>query len=361
MKKIMIAIHALSFDGAEKVAAMWANYLSRNGYQVSFLVRYRLENEQKLEDSISICSIIDTPHNYQKLSGIERLSIVRGIVKEFAPDVIISLLPKMQMLVMLATWGMRCKRIETIRNNPWLDKDIGRKRFFWNLCFLRSDRIVLQTEEQAEYFPKWMQNKCIVVRNPVLHMTEAKKYQAGSFKRFIAVGRVSEQKNYPVMIKAFAEATKCMDCCTLDIYGSGSSAYVAFIQKQINEAGLSSRVKLCGRTDRVQDELLCHDVFLMSSDYEGMPNALAEAMVSGLVCLSTDCKTGPKDMIVSGENGFLAKTGDVQSFAEGIETILKMDPQQCADMGMAAREKILEMCGEEKTLARLKRLIECEL
>jgi glycosyltransferase involved in cell wall biosynthesis len=99
----------------------------------------------------------------------------------------------------------------------------------------------------------------------------------------------------------------------------------------------------------------------MSSDYEGMPNALAEAMATGLVCLSTDCRTGPKDMIDSGRSGFLAKTGDVQSFADGISKILQMDSQQCAAMGVAAREKILEMCSEENTLARLKQLIDTEL
>jgi glycosyltransferase involved in cell wall biosynthesis len=92
-----------------------------------------------------------------------------------------------------------------------------------------------------------------------------------------------------------------------------------------------------------------------------MPNALAEAMAMGLVCLSTDCKTGPKDMIDSGVNGFLAATGDEQSFADGILAITEMDLRQCAAMGAAARDKILHMCSEENTLARLKLLIESQV
>lgn len=361
MKRILIAIHALSFDGAEKVAAMWANYLSSNGYQVAFLVRYRLKEEQILDNHIKIFPIAETTDDYHSLSMVQRLIRTRKITKVFAPHMIISFLPKMQLLVMMATLGIKCKRLETIRNNPWLDKDVGRKRLLWNICFLRSNRIILQTEEQSEYFPTWMQKKCVVIRNPIFQTNEAKQYINSYTRKFIAVGRLSEQKNYSLMINAFAQATRNMSSCSLDIYGLGSAAYTLDIQKQIDAAGLHECVMLHGRTDCVQEKLLCCDAFLMSSDYEGMPNALAEAMAAGLVCLSTDCKTGPKDMIDSGINGILAKTGDVRSFAEGIESILKMDPQQCAAMGMAAREKILTMCSEENTLVRLKRLIESEM
>ena len=126
----------------------------------------------------------------------------------------------------------------------------------------------------------------------------------------------------------------------------------------IAQLGMEERIHLCGWRKDIDEILTSYDAFLMSSDYEGMPNALAEAMAAGMVCLSTDCKTGPKDMIDHGKNGFLAKTGDVQSFAEGIEAISRMNRQQCAAMGKAAKEKILEMCSAENTLVRLKQLIE---
>lgn len=361
MKRVLIAIHALSFDGAEKVAAMWGNYLSQNGYQVAFLVRYRRKEEQSLDKSIKVYSIADTNEHYQAVSAIRRLQIVRQNVKAFAPNLIISFLPKMQLLMMLATWGIKCKRFETVRNNPWVDTDVGRKRPLWHLCFRRCDRIILQTEEQAEYFPKRMKKKCVVIRNPILAETAVKQYPEGYPRKFIALGRVSQQKNYPLMVEAFAKATANVEDCTLEIYGVGSESYTAFVQKQIDTAGLRDKIILKGRTDCVQEKLLCHDAYFMSSDYEGMPNALAEAMSAGLVCLSTDCKTGPKDMIDHGKNGLLAKTGDVGSFTEGIETILKMDRERCSQMGRQARASILSMCSEENTLARLKLEIESEV
>ena len=358
MKRILIAIHTLSFDGAEKVAAMWANYLSKEGHQVAFLVHNRLEKEQKLDNRIAVLSIADTVEDYRALSVWQRLIVTRKTVKAFAPDIIISLLPRMQILVMLATLGIKCKRIETIRNNPWTDTDIGKKRALWNCCFFRSDRIIVQTEEQLEYFSRRERKKCVVIRNPILCEPEQKQYHKDFLQRFIALGRVNEQKNYQLMIRAFACAAKDKEDITLDIFGTGPIAHMEWIQSQINAAGLDGRVTLRGRTDKVSEELMSHDAFLMSSDYEGMPNALAEAMATGLVCLSTDCKTGPKDMIDSGVNGYLATTGSEESFEEGIRKIMQMDLAQCTAMGAAAREKILTMCSEENTLVRLNQLIE---
>lgn len=361
MKRILIAIHALSYDGAEKVAALWANYLAKNGHQAAFLVRYRLEREQLLEEGISVLSVADTPDSYRTMGAMHRLIKVREIVKQFNPNVVISFLPKMQMLVMVATLGVKCKRLETVRNNPWLDKDVGRKRLLWNLGFLRGDRIILQTEEQAEYFPKWMQKKCVVIHNPILNDPVARQYQSDYPRKFIAVGRVSEQKNYPVMINAFAQAAEKVADCTLDIFGTGSREAVQDIQAQIDALDMSENIHLCGWRRDISEILTTYDAFLLSSDYEGMPNALAEAMAAGLVCLSTDCKTGPKDMIDSGINGFLVTTGDAVSFSKKIQEITQMNLQQCAIMGAAARDTILDMCSEENTMKRLLHLIESEV
>ena len=203
----------------------------------------------------------------------------------------------------------------------------------------------------------------MVISNPISadFAQLQKTYNLDTERRFVSVARINNQKNYPMMIRAFAGAVQGNASCTLDIYGAGAPEKVQELQDLIAELGLESQIRLCGWRKDIHDLLPSYDAFLMSSNYEGMPNALAEAMAAGLVCLSTDCKTGPKDMIDHGLNGFLAKTGDIQSFADGIEVIMNMNPQQCAAMGMAARKKILEMCAEENTLARLKRLVEEEL
>lgn len=362
-KKVCIAIHGLAHAGAERVAASWANYLVSQGYPVSIIVYACTEDAYDLDERVKVVPLAPTQESFFQMRMPNRLFRIRKIVRSEKPDLLISFLPKMQIYMMLATIGMEIKRFETIRNNPWIDKDVAGKRFLWNLCFRRSNRIIVQTKEQALYFPEKQQAKCVVISNPIssAFINKRKEYAIDGIRKFVSVARINTQKNYPLMIRAFAEATGTDSFCTLDIYGGGTPEKVKETQALICQLGMERQIRLCGWRRDISELLQQYDAFLMSSDYEGMPNALAEAMAAGLLCLSTDCKTGPKDMIDSGTNGFLAKTGDVHSFAEGIKSILEMDSKQCAAMGMAAREKILTMCSEENTLSRLKQLIESEM
>lgn len=362
-KKICIAIHGLAYAGAERVAASWANYLAEQGHDVFVMVYAHSDDAYHLGEKVRVVPVADTREDYFQMPKAKKLLRIRSIIRREQPEILISFLPNMQITMMLATLGMRLKRIETVRNNPWVDKDIGRKRFLWNACFRRSNSIILQTKEQSLYFPPKLQHKCVVISNPVSEDFAARQkvYSSEEICKFVAVGRINKQKNYPLMVQAFAKIAQENSACTLDIYGAGSTEAVQQLQALIHRLGMDANIRLCGWRRDICEMLTAYDAFLMSSDYEGMPNALAEAMASGLVCLSTDCKTGPKDMIDSGINGFLAATGDIGSFAQGIQAITQMDMQQCIAMGTAAREKILAMCSEKNTLERLTQLIETEV
>lgn len=363
VKKICIAIHGLAHAGAERVASSWANYLAEEGHNVSVIVYAHTDDIYDLNDRVRVVPLAETREQYFKMPLHKKLFRIRRIVRQEKPQVLISFLPKMQISMMLATWGMRIKRVETVRNNPWIDKDVEGNRVLWNFCFRRSDRVVVQVKEQSLYFPERVEKKCIVISNPIskeFH-SKHKKYDGDCTKKFVAVARLNDQKNYPMMIRAFAQVVPEYPKCSLDIYGGGTEEKQQELQQLINELGMQQKIRLCGWRRDIHSLLPQYDAFLMSSNYEGMPNALAEAMAAGLVCLSTDCRTGPKDMIDHSVNGFLAKTGDVDSFAKEIETIAGMSHQQIESIGTAAREKILEMCSEENTLARLKYLIENEL
>lgn len=363
LKKICIAIHGLAHAGAERVAASWANYLVSHGYDVSIMVYATIEDTYELDQRVRIIPLADTREQYFALSKVKQLSCIRNVIRRENPHALISFLPKMQISVMLATWGMKLKRLETVRNNPWIDTDVAGKRFLWNLCFRRSDVILVQTKEQAQYFSERLQKKCVVICNPISQSfaDQQKIYSESRGTKFIAVARINTQKNYPMMVRAFAQAIKNEPSATLDIYGAATPEKQQAIEKLIAELGMENNIRLCGWRRDIPEILTQYDAFLMSSNYEGMPNALAEAMSAGLVCLSTDCKTGPKDMITSGVNGLLAKTGDVNSFAQGIETILNMDCSQRTEMGNLAKASILEMCSEENTLARLKQQLDANV
>ena len=362
-KKICIAINRLAHAGAERVAASWANYLAKQGHEVFVLVWFCSEDTYDLDARVHVVPVAETEEAYCQLSNTNLIFNTRKIIGLERPDIVISFLPKMQIRTMLATLGMRIKRVETVRNNPWIDKDVAGKRSLWNMCFHRSDAIVVQTKEQSLYFPKRLQKKTVVISNPISgdFVNRQKVYNGEGIRRFVSVARINQQKNYPMMIRAFARVAEKEPSCQLDIYGAGTPEATQELQELIKQLGMEQNINLCGWKKNISEMLTSYDAFLMSSNYEGMPNALAEAMAVGLVCLSTDCKTGPKDMIDHGVNGYLATTGNEESFFEGIWKIVQMEQHQCVEMGATAREKILNMCSEENTLVRLKQLIESDI
>ena len=113
---------------------------------------------------------------------------------------------------------------------------------------------------------------------------------------------------------------------------------------------LEDRVFLVGRVTDIEAKYEEADAFVFSSDYEGCPNALMEAMAVGLPCISTDCVTGPSMIIESGKNGFLVPVGDVEAMSRAMEYLIEK-PQAANALGMAARKR-MEMWGSAEDLAR---------
>lgn len=106
------------------------------------------------------------------------------------------------------------------------------------------------------------------------------------------------------------DITKIKSEITLDIFGEGNQK--KYLEGLVDEYGLANHVFLRGRSQSIEKQLQVADMFVMTSDYEGMPNALMEAMAFGVPCISSDCKTGPRSLIKSFENGLLFQTNNVE-------------------------------------------------
>ena len=360
MKRILFNIGRLTNGGAERVVALWSSMLVERGYDVSLYLSHRDEGEYYVDPRVKVESTAQSQKEFLALSLYQRLKKHRRYIKWFKPDVIINFLPKTQIKMLVISAGMKIKTIETVRNNPWIDKDVGKLRHIWNLCFKRADAIIVQTPEQMKYFSSKEKGKCVIVRNPLddAYKKPIDRINKKSVTCFVASGRLAEQKNYPLMIEAFSKIAEKNDEITLDIYGGGNESYVAQLQQLIDRIGMTGRITLKGQSSKMSETLRMYDAFIMSSDYEGMPNALAEAMATGLVCVSTDCKTGPCDMIENGKTGYLVHTGDVDSMVETIGRVVSMTCEQRMEMGRAARESILALCDDEANIKKLIEVIE---
>ena len=154
----------------------------------------------------------------------------------------------------------------------------------------------------------------------------------------ITVGRLSEQKNQLLLLRAFCQIMIKFPKVHVKLYGTESNAgYQQKLIEYCRENHMEERVHFMGESDRLEKELQTAALFVLPSDYEGLPNALMEAMAMGLPVIATDCPCGgPAELIRSGENGILTPVGDVHAMKDNLQYMLK-NLQNAEKMGKQAK------------------------
>lgn len=155
-------------------------------------------------------------------------------------------------------------------------------------------------------------------------------------KRVIAVGRLSHEKNYASMIRAFAIVADRFPEWQLDVFGDGGER--KNLEQLIDDLSLGGVINLRGSTRNVCDEMLHSSLLIHSSRFEGFGIVLVEAMSCGLPVVSFACPYGPKDIITDGVDGFLVPVGDERMMADRICKLIENDSLR-RKMGDAALEK----------------------
>lgn len=302
-----------SSGGAERVMTVLANAFSAQGHDVVMAV---------LSANSKPFYSLDASVKYVQAGKTVNIPFIRFIHKSFKvrrtmiserPDVIISFMTPMNCWVLLLTLGLRVPVFVSERVNPALfEKTIlGKLR---SLLYPLSAGIICQTTEAKDYFQGKFYDKCVVIPNPVTkRIIEKKDYQPSN--KICAIGRLVEQKNYPFMIKVFAQFHETHPDYELQIFGNGELK--DDLQELINLTGLRDKVILQGVSDELTERIITYDFFVMTSDYEGMSNALAEAMAAGLPCIATNCAGGGASALVRDKhNGFLISIGDEKGFVD---------------------------------------------
>ena len=219
----------------------------------------------------------------------------------------------------------------------------------------KADGFVFQTEKQKELFDKEIQKKSVIIYNPIKDEFLNANKSMQKENTIISVGRLVEQKNQKMLIEAFSKIAKEYPNYTLKIFGAGPLE--SNLKKQIEELNLLDRIILCGICDDIKTELEKAKIFVLSSDYEGMPNALIEAMAVGLPVISTDCPCGgPKELIENEKNGLLIEVGDVEDLTKKMKYLIE-NQEETAKMGKNA-EKIQEKLHSINILKQWKSYIE---
>ena len=333
--KIAICIPSLGSGGAERVTSILANKLVEYGYEVSIIMLSRMLCVYPLCEKIKTESLdcdADAGMPYIK-RFFTRLKKIRRTVKRLSPDVVISFMSETNIDVCTALFGMNIPVIVSERNDPKVDPRSKIKQLMRRIAYLKPRGFVFQTPDAQSYFSKRIRKKSSIILNP-LTSTLPQVFEGERDKRIVAVGRLNKQKNFPMLIDAFSVFSEAHREYVLEIYGEG--ALEEKIKEYITSKNLDGKVFLRGFCRDVHERTLSSAMFVMSSDFEGMPNALLEAMAIGLPCISTDCPCGgPRMLIEPYKNGLLVPVNDSGKMLEAM-TYMAENPEEAKRMSQSA-------------------------
>ena len=304
------------FGGAQRVISVLSNAFSKdeNNEVAIFLSGattdsvYHLENVKKYayveKSSGAICKL-------------KKMAAIRRETKKFKPDIVISFLTMTNIMTILTLAFTGIPVIVSERNDP--DKCTDKEKKLSKMFYKYSSSVVVQTEDIKNKISKIFKKEIAVIPNP-LQEFDFEKNSYEQTRKIVAVGRINVQKNYPMMLKAFKLFSAKHCDYTLNIYGAGDKLeeYKA-LAKELN---IDENVHFMGNKPNPLENELDAEMYLMSSDFEGMPNALAEAMSVGFPCISTDCDGGGAAFLIeNGVNGILTEKANEKAFCEAMEKV----------------------------------------
>jgi len=299
--------------GAERVIAELCKYLVKKKIKCNIITYDDAEVLYDLPASVKIFPIGECSKK-KYLDKIMRYKKIREKIKELKPDVVLSMPEDIGIFVIPALLGTKIPVIVSERNNPLVMPWKKETRLFRKIFYPLASGFVFQTKEAASFFSKKIQTKGIILKNPLDLERIPIAWEKKRKKIIVGVGRLDKQKNFPLLIKAFSKFHLENNDYKLIIYGEGH------LRKNLESLASSILPKgsyhFPGRKNNILDLIKDAKMFILSSDYEGSPNVLIEAMAMGMPVISTDCPSGgSSELIKNGINGILVPVNDHEKMA----------------------------------------------
>lgn len=334
-KEIFFIVHSMTGGGAERVISILSNYLVKKGYKINLLLTHSDECVYKIDSDVNFILRENVKHK----DGFNQIKFIRKYYKKNPDALFVSFLFWHNLYALIAATGLKVKLLISERNNPDIKFSLRNKSFIISKAIKllsatkRCSKAVFQTQGAAECYPKKTRRKSEIIPNP-LKEDLIPTYYGERKKNIVAVGRLNPQKNYRLLIDAFAQFSKTHPDYRLEIYGEGDLR--STIENYIEKIGLADKIVLCGFCTDVHEKIIDAGMYVMSSLYEGLSNAMLEAMALGLPVISTDHPPGgARAYIKSYENGILTPVGDVNEMTKAM-CYMADNPEKAKEMGRKA-------------------------
>ena len=319
--KICLCIDMISSGGAERVISTLANEFSNIGHEV-FLIETSNFDKKPFYSLNSKVKHIQLLEKVQKrINFVKKIPIAKKCINEIKPDVVISFKYQTNFLCYFALKRTGILHIVSERNNPYKYSNGFVSKILRKRVFRKADGCVFQTKDALEFYFKCETQKTAIIDNPLFLSTLPVSPSCLREKTILYVGRLEEQKNTIMLIDAFDSLHKDYPDYILKIYGNGSlfNCLVEYVEKLDSH----NRIIFKGNSKTWQEDEKRSSLFVLPSNYEGMPNSLMEAMALGIPCISTNCPIGgPAKLIRNNINGLLTEVGNVGQLISKIRFVL---------------------------------------
>jgi glycosyltransferase involved in cell wall biosynthesis len=365
--KLLFLIHSLAPGGAERVTSNLANHWAHSGHEVTIVTVERAElDHYTLAPSVRRMALGlagDSAGSLAALNGnLRRVIAVRRVLSQERPDVAIAMMTQANVLLAIASFGLRLRTIGSERTHP-AQMPVGRMwnalRRFW---YGRLDAVVVLAGETQDWLSRHTSARNIaVIANPVPWpfprqepLLPVWNGRESGRRLLLAVGRLSQEKGFLTLIACFAALARVHPEWDLVILGKGGQR--PELEALVRTHGLEGRVRLPGVAGNIGDWYAAADLFVMSSRFEGFPNTLAEAMSHGIPAVSFDCDTGPRDIIRHEVDGLLVAPEDAAAMASALDRLMEDEALRAryATRACEARERF----SPDTTISKWERLFE---
>lgn len=350
MQKIAFHLNSLQQGGAERVVSNLANRFAKEGYEVVIATEWYGTDEFALDQEVRRVHVGLTKEdeNRSRISKmLRRIWYLRRFMKKEKPDVVVAFTRGVLYRALAAGIGTGIPVVISVRTDPVGHYDKKADKLRIPLLFPHAAGCVFQTEGAKAFFAPYLQENSRIILNPLNPKYVGVPEPAVRTKDVVQSGRLVDFKNQPMLIRAFLKVHEKHPDYTLKIYGPDSKdGTKEILESIIHENHAEDFVKLMGGSNTLEKDLADAALYAFSSDWEGLPNALMEAMALGLPVVSTDCPCGgPKTLIEDGVNGLLVPIMDEKAMTDGILRLIE-DRELAERLGREAR-KISERANED--------------
>ncbi|WP_435418772.1 glycosyltransferase family 4 protein [Parerythrobacter aurantius] len=333
----------LRAGGSEHVVTFVANRLVERGHTVE-IISYETGTEQpyytpdpRIELRYLALPVGRMAKHAAAREVVARTRRLRSHLQHSRPDLLVSFLTRTNVQALLATRGLDIPVIVSERNNP-VEQDPGPVwRWLRARTYPKAFGLITMTHGAMECFPPNMRRRSWVIPNMSDFGERSATSRGGDTKNLVAVGRLTHQKGFDLLLRAFAEVAQKHHDWLLTIWGEGPDRNM--LESLREELGLADRVLMPGVTNQPGGWIAEADAFVLSSRFEGWGLVLGEAMAAGLPSISFACDFGPAEMICHDEDGILVSAGDVNEMAAGLDRL----------MGDAALRTRLGTCAQQSS------------